>query len=75
MSGKDIDGSIKGAKGWLSGNLRETTVVRDKVNHFLLHVLSVILHAVGTLSKSCGKVHVLTNLGSILVIFVGESPV
>lgn len=49
MSGQDVDGSVQGTKGWLSGNLGESTVVRDKVDHFLFHVFTIVFHSVRSL--------------------------
>ena len=72
---QNINGSVQSAKGWLSGNLGETTVVRDKVDHFLLHVLSEIFHSVGSLTQTSGKEHVFSNLGGIFVVFELEAPV
>ena len=75
MPGQDIDGGVKSAETRLSSDLGETAVVRDEVDHLLLHVLSEVFHTIGTLSKSCGEEHVVTDLGGILVVFEFESPV
>jgi hypothetical protein len=75
VSRQHINGSVKSAKGWLSSNLGETTVVRHKVDHFLLHVLSEIFHSVGSLAQTSGKEHVVSDLGSVLLVFELEAPV
>ena len=75
VSGQNVDGGVQSRERRLSGNLGESTVVRDEVNHFLLHVLSVFFHAVGSLSKRRGHVHVLTDLGGVFLVLEGDSPV
>lgn len=75
MSGQDINGSVQRGEGWLSGNFGKTTVVRNKVDHLLLHVLAEFFHPVRTLSESRGQVHVLAYLLGILIVLVNKSPV
>ncbi len=75
MPSQDIDRGVKGGKGRLSGNVRETSVVGHKVNHLLLHVLSVIFHPFGSLAEPSGGDHVVTNLRRVLFIIERESPV
>ena len=75
MPSQNIDRGVKGGKGRLSGNVRKTSVVGDKVNHLLLHVLSVIFHPVSSLAESSGGDHVVANLRRVLFIIERESPV
>merc|ERR1719231_1199855 len=75
VSGQNVDGSVQSRERRLSGNLGESTVVGDEVNHFLLHVLSVFFHAVGSLSKRRGHVHVLTDLSGVYLVLERDSPV
>lgn len=75
MPSQNIDRGVKGGKGRLSGNVRKTSVVGDKVNHLLLHVLSVIFHPFSSLAESSGGDHVVANLRRVLFIIERESPV
>lgn len=75
MSSKNINGSVESRERWLTRNLWESTVVRNEVNHFLLHILAVVLHALRTLGHTSSCDHVLTHLGGISFIVEGEAPV
>ena len=75
MSRQDIDGRVQGGKTGLAGNFGKASVVGDKVDHFLLHVLAKVLHAIGTLSQGSGEVHVIKDLGSVFIVLEGESPI
>ena len=75
MSGKDVNTGVKSAERRLSGHLGEATVVRDKVHHFLLQVLTEIFHVRRSLSQGRSNHHVLTDLGGVFVVFVRESPI
>ena len=75
MPSQNIDRGVKGGKGRLSGNVRETSVVGHKVNHLLLHVLSIIFHPFSSLAEPSGGDHVVTDLRRVLFIIERESPV
>merc|ERR1711865_188597 len=62
-------------KDGLPAIFRETTVARNKVDHFTFHFLTVFLHSVGTLPKRCSCDHVFTDLCSILVVLERETPI
>jgi len=75
VSGQNVDGGVQSRKGRLSGNLGESAVIGNEIDHFLLHVLSVFFHAVGSLSERRGGEHVVADLGGVLIVLEGNSPI
>jgi hypothetical protein len=75
MSRQDIDTGVEGAEAGLARHRRETTVIRNKVHHFLLHILAKFFHLVGSFGHTRGHYHVRTDFGGIFVVFEGEAPV
>jgi hypothetical protein len=75
VSSDNVDGSVKSTERWLSSNLGEATVVRNKVNHFLLQILSEILHIFSTLGQSGSDNHMLAYFVSIGFILERKAPV
>jgi len=75
MSSKNIDRSVKSRERRLSSNLGETTVIGDKVDHFLLHILSIVFHLGSSLSESGSDNHVISDLLGVLIVVESETPV
>ena len=75
VSSQNVDRRVKCRKGRLSGNIGKAPIIRHKVNHFLFHVLSVILHPVSALTETGGSDHMIPNLCSILFIVERQSPI
>jgi hypothetical protein len=75
VTSQNINGRVQSTEGWFPSNLGETTVIRDKVYHFLLHILTKIFHTIGTFGKGGCQDHMSTNLFGIFIIFEGKTPI
>ena len=75
MSRQHVDTRVQGAETWFARHGGETTIVRDKVDHFLLHVLSKVFHLFGPLGHAGGGDHMRTDLGGIFIVLEGQSPI
>jgi hypothetical protein len=75
MPGEDVDGRVQRREARLAGDLRESPVITDEVDHFLLEVLTEVLHAIGALCEAGGGDHVIANARGVVVVVVGEAPV
>ena len=74
MSSQNINRGIQGTKARLSSNLGESSVITNKVDHFLLQILSKVFHTVGSLGKAGGSDHVFADTGGVSFVAVGEAP-
>lgn len=75
VSCQNIDRGVEGGEWWLSSYLRETSVIRNEVNHLFLHVFTIIFHLVCSFSQACCDNHMLTYFCGILVIIKCQAPV
>lgn len=75
MPGQHVNGRVQRREAGLTGHLRESPVVTHEVDHFLLEILSEVLHAVGALGEAGGGDHVIAYAGGVRLVFVGEAPV
>lgn len=75
VSSQNVNGRVEGGEGGLSSNLGKTTVIRNKVNHFLLHILAKLFHLFGSLGQTSCNHHVTSDAGSIVLIVVRQTPI
>ena len=71
MPRQNIDGSVQRRKAGLSGHLRESPVIADKVDHFLLQVFTEVLHPFGSLGEAGGRDHVGADACGVGFVAVG----